>query len=123
MVGSHELGCARQVSGDQRILGAGDFVERVLSESEAQLRYRHSPVERRRRVKSILKEECEKGKIAFEELQMGSRRGRIPQVRSTIAQQLVRKLEMSLAEVAGLLGVSTAAISRIMERSNQEKEE
>ena len=111
------------ISGDQRILGNGDFVERVLSESQGPLRYRYSPVERRKRVETILKEECQKGNIELEELQMGNRRGRIPQVRSTIAQQLVKKLGMSLAEVARLLGVSTSAISRIIERSNEEKKE
>jgi len=111
------------ISGNQRILGTGDFVEKVLSESERPLRYRYTSVERRKKVKTILNEECQKGNIELKELQMGSRRGRIPQVRSTIAQQLVRKLGMSLAEVARLLGVSTSAISRIMARSSEEKKE
>ena len=111
------------LSGDQRTLGTGDFVEKVLSKSERPLRCRYSSVERRKRVETILNEECQKGNIELKELQMGSRRGRIPQVRSTIAQQLVRKLGMSLAEVARLLGVSTSAISRIMERSSEEKKE
>jgi len=111
------------IGGDQRILGPGDFVERVLSDSERPLRYRYSSVERRKRVEAILNDECRKGDIELKELQMGSRRGRIPQVRSTIAQQLVRKLGMSLAEVARLLGVSTSAISRIMARSSEEKKE
>ena len=109
--------------GDQRILGTGDFVERVLSESERPFRYRYSSLERRKRVETILNEECRKGNIEIKELQMGSRRGRIPHVRSTIAQQLVRELGMSLAEVARRLGVSTSAISRIMERSSKEKKE
>ena len=105
------------IGGDQRILGTGGFVERILSESEGLVRYQHSPAERRKRAETILKEECQKENIELEELQTGSRRGRIPQVRSTIAQQLVKKLGMSLAEVARLLGVSTSAISRIMQRS------
>ena len=105
------------ITGDQRILGTGDFVQRILSESDGRLRYRHTPAERRKRVETILKEECRKGKIALKELQMGSRRGRVPQVRSAIAQELVRKLGMPLAEAARLLGVSTSGISRIMERS------
>jgi hypothetical protein len=109
------------ISGDQRILGTGDFVERVLSESDGRLRYRHSPAERRKRIETILKEACRKGNIALEEVQMGSRRGRVPQVRSAIAQELVKKLGMPLAEAARLLGVSTSGISRIMERSTQEK--
>ena len=105
------------IIGDQRILGTGDFVERVLSESEGALGYRHSSVDRRKRAETILTEECQKGNIEHEELQMESRRGKIPQLRSIIAQRLVKELGMSLAEVARLLGVSTSAISRIMQRS------
>jgi putative transposase len=105
------------ISGDERILGKGDFVERVLSESEGSLRYRHSPAERRKRGETILKEECQKGNIEIEELQMGRRRSKIPQVRSIIAQRLVKELGMSLAEVARLLGVSTSAISKVMQRN------
>jgi len=108
-----------KISGDQRILGSGDFVERVLSESAEPLRYRFNPVERRKRIETILKEECQKGKIELEELRMGSRRGEIPRVRSDIAQQLIKELEISLAEVARLLGVSTSAISKILQRSSQ----
>jgi REP element-mobilizing transposase RayT len=108
-----------KISGDQRILGSGGFVERVLSESAEPLRYRFNPVERGKRIETILREECQKGKIELEELRMGSRRGKIPRVRSEIAQQLIKELEISLAEVARLLGVSTSAISKILQRSSQ----
>ena len=107
------------ISGDQRILGTGDFVERVLSESEGSLCCRRSPIDQHKRAETILKEECQKGNIEHEELQMGSRRGKIPQVRSMIAQRLVKELGMSLAEVARQLGVSTSGIFRIMGRGAQ----
>ena len=106
-----------RINGDQRILGAGDFVERVLKESEEPLRHRFSHAERSKRIETILKEKCEKGKIELEELRMGSRRWEVSRVRSEIAQQLVRGLGVSLAEVARLLGVSTSAISKILQRS------
>jgi hypothetical protein len=106
-----------QIAGDQRILGAGDFVERVLSESERPLRHQLSLMERSRRIRKILEEECQKGGIGVEELRTGSRRGDIPRVRSEIAQRLIKELGMSLAEVARQSGVSTSAISKIMRRS------
>jgi putative transposase len=112
-----------RISGDERILGTGDFVERVLRESEERLGYRLSPLERSKRVETILKGECRKGKIDLEELRMGSRRGEIPRVRSEIAQQLIKELGMSLAEVARLLGVSTSAISKIMQRITKGRKE
>ena len=105
-----------RVSGDQRILGAKEFVERILSESGEPLRYKPDPLERSKRIETILKEECQKGKIEFEELRMGSRRDDISRVRSEITQRLVRELGVSLAEVARLLGVSTSAISKILQR-------
>lgn len=106
-----------RISGDQRILGSGDFVERVLRESEERLGNRLSPVERSKRIEAIMRGQCQRGEIELEELRMGSRRGGIPQVRSEVAWQLVKELGMSLAEVARLLGVSTSAISRILQRA------
>ena len=108
-----------RISGDQRILGTGDFVERVLRESEEPLRHRFSHAEQSKTIETILKEECEKGKIELGELRMGSRRGDIPRVRSEIAQQLVKTLGMSLVEAARLLGVSTSAISKILQRTSR----
>lgn len=105
-----------KIAGDQRILGTGDFVQRVLSESGEPLRHRFSPAERSKRIEALLKEECQKGKIELEEVQMGSRRGEIPRVRLEIAKRLVKELGMSLAGVARLLGISTSAISKIMKR-------
>jgi len=46
----------------------------------------------------------------------GSRRGRIPRVRSEIEERLIEELGMSLAGVARLSGVSTSAISKILHR-------
>ena len=105
-----------RISGDRRILGTGEFVERVLSESGELLRNRPRALERSKRIETILREECQKGKIELGELRMGGRRGEIPRVRSEITQQLVKTLGMSLAEVARLLGVSTSAISKILQR-------
>jgi hypothetical protein len=44
----------------ERILGTGDFVERVLRESEGGMGYRIRPAERDKRVRSVMEEECGK---------------------------------------------------------------
>jgi putative transposase len=108
-----------RISGDERILGTGDFVERVLSESEEALQGRFRPADRHRKIETILKEQSQRGKIELEELRRGSRRGKIPRVRLEIARQLVKELGMSLAEAARLFGVSTSAISKMMQRSSK----
>jgi len=112
-----------ELRGDQRILGTGEFVERVLKESGQPLGHRISAGERSKRAEITVKEECRSGEIGFEELRMGSRRGEIPRVRSVIAERLIKELGMSLAGVARLLGVSTSAISKILQRIAQNENE
>ena len=104
------------ISADARILGTGDFVERVLRESEEPLRRGFRSEDRSNRIRDILEEECYRGKIELEELRMGSRRGGIPRVRSEIVQRLIKELGMPLAEIARQTGVSTSAISKLMKR-------
>jgi len=112
-----------ELRGDQRILGTGEFVEKVLQESSQPLGRRISAGERSKRAEIIVKEECRSGEIGFEELRMGSRRGEIPRIRSVIAERLIKELGMSLAGAARLLGVSTSAISKILRRTLQRKGE
>ena len=104
------------ISADARILGTGDFVERVLRESEEPLRRGFRSAERSKRIRDILEEECHEGKVELEELRMGSRRGEIPRVRSEIVRRLIKELGMPLAEVARQTGVSTSAISKLTRR-------
>jgi putative transposase len=111
------------IIGDRRILGANDFVERILSESERPMGRKWSPTERSRKIEHVLSEECRKGRVDLEELRRGGRRGVVSWVRSEIVQRLIRELGMSLAEAARLVGVSTSAISKIIRRSTDVKNE
>jgi putative transposase len=54
--------------------------------------------------------------VNVNELRMGSRRGRIAAIRAKIANELVEKYGLPLAEVARQLGVTTSAISRAISR-------
>jgi predicted transcriptional regulator len=54
---------------------------------------------------------------------MGSRWREIPRVCSEIRERLIKELGMSLAGVARLLGVSTSAISKILQRIAEERSE
>jgi DNA invertase Pin-like site-specific DNA recombinase len=87
--------------------------------SQRQRAYREYVCSNRDKEEQEIREKMAKGAIGavgFRE-QMGSRRWEISRVRSEVAQQLVRELGVSLAEVARLLGVSTSAISKILQRS------
>ncbi len=105
---------------DERILGSGDFVERVIREADERLDYQLQAGERKQRVNQLIQEVCNREKINIKELRAGSRRGPISQVRSQVAVQLVEKYGIPLAEVARQLGVSTSAISKIVTRVSRE---
>jgi len=102
---------------DERILGTDDFVERVLGEAETRARRLFSIRLRAKEVKRLIEERCKKEGISAQELQVGSRRGVISEIRSALALKLAREWGLPLAEIARQLGVSTSAISQIMRRS------
>ena len=58
-------------------------------------------------------------KVSIEELVSGSRRKEVSGVRASIAIGLVKKHGVALAEVARRVGVSTAAVSKIIKRARQ----
>ncbi len=105
---------------DERILGSGDFVKRVIKEADKSLTYQFPENERSQKVEQFIEEVCKKERISVEELRAGSRRRRISQARSQIARKLVEIYGLSLAEVARQTGVSTSAISKMVESEMKE---
>jgi REP element-mobilizing transposase RayT len=105
---------------DPRILGHGDFVERLLKDAEAHQRPRALAAERAKRAEGIIRAACARAGITLDEVAAGSRRGGIPQLRASLARELVTTLGLSLAEVARRLGVTTSAISRAVRRPGGE---
>jgi len=104
---------------DERILGSGDFVERVLKEADEKTKGAYSARERKKKVEQLIVGKCKKGNILVSELKGGSRRGRIPQVRGEIVISLVESYGIPLAEVARQVGVSTSAISKALRRAEK----
>ena len=101
---------------DARVLGKGDFVERVLREGARWSLHPMRQKEWRRRIGKIIEERCSERGVKVEEVRMGSRWGQIPGVRAEIVGELVRELGVPLAEVARVVGVSTSAVSKILMR-------
>jgi REP element-mobilizing transposase RayT len=101
-----------RVLADERILGTGDFVQKVVSEADERIKYQLGDNKRRKKAQQLIEQTCKKEDINANELRMGSRRGRIARVRGEIAYQLVETYGFSLAEVGRQLGVTTSAISK-----------
>jgi len=103
---------------DERILGSGDFVQRILAEAEERQRHHFSASDRRRKIHEIITEICAEEDINPKELQSGSRRRPISIIRSRVARQLVEVHGVPMAMVARELGVSTSAISKIISKKD-----
>jgi hypothetical protein len=103
---------------DERILGSGDFVERIMKEAEARWQRYQIARGRKPRIERWIAEVCKKRQVSIAELRSGSRRGKMPEVRAEIARRLVQGQGLPIAEVARQVGVSTSAISKTLSRSN-----
>ncbi len=101
---------------DERILGAGDFVNAILMEAEEkeirQLKLKRSGLS----IENIIKEECEKGKVSPEELKRGNKRRPVCEARIAIALRSREELGLSGAEIARHLGVNTSSVNRALAR-------
>jgi len=62
---------------------------------------------------------CRNEKVSIEELRSDNRRKEVSSVRAMIAIGLVKKQGVALAQVARRVGVSTAAVSKIIKRDRQ----
>ena len=102
---------------DERILGTGDFVDRILNEADERLKYQMAGNKGKQQIGEVIERVCEEENINSHELRMGSRRRRISQVRTQIVHQLVENFGIPLAEVARQVGVSTSAISKALNRT------
>jgi putative transposase len=107
----------REAGVDQRILGDGDFITKVKKEFFSHERERRFDFrEIKKKIQSIVEVSCREGEVQTQELQMGSRRGQVTEVRAKIARKLVNELGISLREVAYHVGVSSSAISKMLQR-------
>jgi putative transposase len=104
---------------DERVLGSGEFVDRLLADAEEKIKRQLPARELAGRVRKIIENACAKGKISREVLLSGSRRHQISVVRAELARVLVEELGISMAECARQIGVTTSGIAQVLRR--QEK--
>jgi hypothetical protein len=110
----------RQLS-DERILGSGLFVERMIAEATERLKRRFTTAERLNQAKERITQTYKAEGISRKALISGSRRRRISKVRYRLAVELVEEIGLSMAEAARQLGVSTPAVSKIIRKHESDK--
>lgn len=102
---------------DERILGSGEFVERVLREADARTLRQNTAKKIKRHAERVVAQVCGENGVSLTELRSGSRRGQLPAVRVKIARTLVADYGLATAEVARQVGISTSGVSKILLRS------
>ena len=106
---------------DERILGSGEFVKRLIRESDKARKKRFSGLKGIQRVTSLIKKECKKGGISVEALEAGSRQHQVSRVRAQLAEKLVKEFGLSLTETGRYLGVSPSAVVKTLGREERDK--
>jgi REP element-mobilizing transposase RayT len=102
--------------GDERILGGVDFVREILDESENRKDVQHPMTDRGGMLAEAIAKACADAGITEALLCSGSRLGELPKIRKTLAKIAVAEYGISLAETARQLGVTTSAISYMLNR-------
>ncbi|HWR58104.1 MAG TPA: transposase [Thermodesulfovibrionales bacterium] len=105
---------------DQRILGGGDFVSRILKEVKEQYRRQLRHNRAGRTISKIIEEECKRSGINRLELGGGGKRRVVSGTRAAIALRSREELGLSAARIAREVGVSTSAITKAIERIEQD---
>jgi len=99
---------------DERILGCGEFVEKMIAEAEERQNRLLTGASALRKVEETIREMCDEEGVKVTEVRGGSRRRQISQLRKRIAQELIERYGIPMAVVARETGVTTTAISKIM---------
>ena len=102
---------------DDRILGGGEFVERIIKEAEEKIKYQLSVSENPQKIDELMTKICKDERMSIEELKAGSRRKEVSEVRKRIEIESVKRHGVALAEVARRVGVSTSGVSKILKRA------
>jgi hypothetical protein len=115
-------GRGERVEYDERILGWGDFVARILGEADKDVRRQLRVGERERLVAQAISRICEESGVREEEVRSGGRRKGVSRARAEISYYLSHELGVPAAEIARHLGVCSSAIVKAIQRIESRKE-
>ena len=108
-----------QQSTDRRILGNENFVNKIKQQITREMNARFPLAKLKKEVQKIIQEKCQQESVTIRQLRMGSRRQPIGKVRSDIAWKLSNDLGVPSVEIGRELGISTSAVSKILQRRSR----
>jgi REP element-mobilizing transposase RayT len=103
----------KPIASDERILGSGEFIERLFAEAEQRERETLRLAKRVPDLKEFAERIAKLQKIESDELLMGSRKREFVKARKIFCQAVVKKGKYSGADTARFLGISTSAVNRL----------
>ena len=98
---------------DERILGGGKFVERVVEEVEERMKETLRWRKRVMDLQTLLKEVARREQLEEGEVRGRSRREAVVRGRKILSQVAIRKLGYTGASVARFLGMTTSSVNRM----------
>lgn len=102
---------------DERILGSGDFVSKVIEQAAEKVKHHLPKIALRKKIDIEIKKHCCAVGVTPAMLQDGSRRRPLPKLRREISLKLIHEYGISLAETARQVGISTSGVAQIIKRS------
>lgn len=97
---------------DGRILGEGNFIRDLTSKKQKTKRPETKSLE------ELIRKNCEKAGVSINELVSGSRRANVAELRVRLVFELLNHPGITLTGLATQLGVSRAAVYKILERKS-----
>ena len=95
-------------------------MDTVLREAEERIRRQLAVRRNQSGMTEAIEEVCQQAGVSPLELRAGSRRRQVSKIRALLAQRLMEKFGLSLAEVARELGVSLSAIAKSLQKRHTE---
>lgn len=105
--------------GDERILGDGDFVGRVLKESEERMKKRASLLRSGWDIGKIIKKVCDMTGIEEKDIHRRSRGTKISEARSLVAYFSNKELGIKGVEIAKYFDITKASVSEAISRGEK----
>jgi len=99
---------------DDRILGCGEFAERIIKEAEAKFRNLFSSKDDPEKINELIAKICKIESISIADIKAGCRRRQASRVLTHISIGFFKTHGVPLAEVARHIGVSTSTVSEII---------
>ena len=105
---------------DERILGQGEFVERILAEADEKGNDLFRTGRKKEGLESLGKRVCKDHGVSLKELRSGSRRHAVVEARQELSRLGIMEHGYSGAEIARYLGVTTSCITRPLSSSGKD---